>query len=90
MKESFNAKVNVFPDGWFFVDVPTKNSDPYQDQAKRGNIAITASVNESKWKTLLWGYGNGKYFITLPAKIRKKVDIKEGDQVSVQFKLRDS
>ncbi len=87
-QEYFEGIVDTFPDGWYFVNVPEKNSDKYKDLVKRGNVAIVAQIGDSKWDTLLWGYGDGKFFITLPAKVRKKESIDKGSQISVLFEPR--
>ena len=88
MPEKFKNKVEVFPDGWVYLKVPPKNSDPYLKHAKIGNIAITAKTGDSSWNTLLWAFGDKKYFITLPKKIRGKEKIEPGDLIEVEFKLR--
>lgn len=88
-KETFTGKVEIFPDGWFFVRVPTKKSDPFLEFREIGNVKITAAINNSTWNTMLWAFGDSKFFITLPAKIRKKEKINEGDNVKVSFGLRN-
>lgn len=87
-KEIFQGKVEIFPDGWFYVKVPTENSNLYLNSTKRGNVSISAKIGSSEWSTLLWGFGDDTFFITVPAKIRKKEKILNGDLVEIQFKLR--
>jgi len=73
---------------WWFVRVPKHISKPYEILAKRGVIAITASVGKSSWATSLLPYGDHTHFIALPAKVRKTNDIKLGDTISVEFEIR--
>ena len=87
-EESFQGKVEVFPDGWFYVKVPKRSSNPYNALRKNGNVSIGAKINSSEWPTLLWGFGDDTFFITLPARVRKKEKISAGDQIKVQFTLR--
>ena len=87
-EELFKGKVKIFPDGWYYVEVPTKNSNKYVAYTKRGNIAINAIVGNSVWPTLLWGFGDNTFFITIPAKVRKKENINENDQIKIKFGLR--
>jgi len=87
--ESFTGKVEVFPDGWVYIRVPTANSNPYLEYRKIGNVPIIAKTGNSEWSTLLWAFGDGMFFITLPAKIRTKQKISAGDNITVQFKLRN-
>lgn len=89
LKETFSGKIEVFPDGWFYVKVPTQNSQSYAKFAQTGNIKIKAQINDSTWNTLLWAFGNGTYFITLPVKIRKKEKIEEGNNIKISFGSRD-
>lgn len=86
--EEFQGIVEVFPDGWFYIDVPKEKSDPYLHLVKHGNVVITAYVGETGWDTLLWGYGDEKFFITLSAKIRKAEHIDKGKTISVRFEPR--
>ena len=86
--EKFKGEVEVFPDGWVYLKVPTINSDPYLSHAKIGNIKIKAKTGSSYWNTLLWAFGDKTYFITIPAKVRKKEKIEIGKVIEVEFELR--
>ena len=91
MVEKFNGTVEIFNKDkmpWWFVRVPKEISSPYEILADRGLIAVTASVGKNSWQTSLLPYGDNTHFIALPAKIRKANDIKLGDNISVEFKIR--
>lgn len=86
--ETFTGQVEVFPDGWVYVKVPPVHSAPYLKFAQIGNIKISAQINQSAWNTLLWAFGDGTFFITIPARVRQKEKIEVGNQVKISFSLR--
>ena len=92
MTEKFSGVVEVFPEcdnPWWFVQVPTKISNPYKPLAGHfGFIAITINVGKSSWQSSLLPDGDGRYIIALPAKVRKENNIKLGDKISIEFKTR--
>ena len=93
MVEKFSGTINTFEDcdtPWWTVSVPQNISQPYKELANNfGFIAITAKVGESSWPTSLMPYGDGTYFVAVPAKIRKANDIKLNDKISIQFEIRE-
>jgi hypothetical protein len=92
MTEKFNSIVEIFDKDnmpWWFVRVPKELSEPYEVLADRGLIAITATVGKTLWPTSLLPYGDKTHFIALPAKVRKANDIKLGDEISIEFEIRE-
>ena len=93
MIEKFSGPINTFAEcdtPWWTVSVPQKISQPYKELSNNfGFIAITAKVGESSWPTSLMPYGDGTYFIAIPAKIRKVNNIQLGNKVSIEFEIRE-
>lgn len=87
----FKDEVKIFPleNPWIYVPVPLKYTEMFKGEADRGLVAITVTVGSSTWNTSLMPMGDGTQFIPLSAKIRKKEDIKVGDQINGHFELRD-
>lgn len=87
---SFEANVELFPqdNGWYYVRVPSKLTKSLEVLADRGLIAVTTTVGSSSWPTSLLPMGDGRHFIALPAKVRKKENIKLDDTIKVHFALR--
>ena len=92
MTETFSVKgeVELFPQdkGWHYISVPTEISEPLEQLADRGLIAISATIGEFTWDTSLLPKGDGTHFIALPAKVRDKESLRLGDSIEVRFKLR--
>jgi hypothetical protein len=92
MVEKFSGIVEIFDKEkmpWWFVRVPKELSRPYENLADRGLIAVTVHIGKSTWQTSLLPYGDNTHFIPLPAKVRKANNIKLGDEISVQFEIRE-
>ena len=93
MTEKFSGVIEVFPEcdtPWWTVLVPQEISRPYKEFSNNfGFIAITAKVGKSSWPTSMMPYGDGTYFVAVPAKVRKANDIKLGDEVLIEFEIRE-
>ena len=77
---------------WHIVTISEEDSRPYHSWPKNnfGFIAITAKIGGSSWQTSLLPPGDKKTFwIAIPAKIRKAEAISAGDQVTIEFMLRE-
>ena len=77
---------------WHVVVISEKDSEPYHDWPKNtfGLIAITARIGNSTWLTSLLPPGDKKTFwIAIPARIRKAESISAGDEVTIEFDLRE-
>lgn len=92
-KDIFPVKgtVELFPQkgGWHYIRVSKKYTEITKDLADRGLVAITATLGKSSWKTSLLPMGDGTQFIALPATVRKKENIKIGDNIELSFVLRE-
>jgi len=90
MNNSFTGKVELFEKekGWYYVNVPTDLSRPYEHLADRGLIPITASIGAASWQTSLLPMGDGTHFIPLPAKVRTKERLLLGSEITVSFVVR--
>ena len=81
------------PGGWYYASVPQSLVEPYYDLQDRGLIAIRATARsehgELTWPTSFLPMGDGSHFVALPAKVRKRLKIDEGDTVEIEFSIRD-
>lgn len=92
MTEKFSGIVEMFADcnmPWWFVRVPKNMSQPYKDLADRGLIAVNATIGRTTWPTSLMPYGDGTHFVPVPAKVRKADNIQLGDEITVEFEIRE-
>jgi len=86
----FVAQVFIFErdKGWYYVLVPPELSEPLENLADRGLIAITARIGTSIWATSMLPMGDGTHFIALPAKVRQKEKLSLGSLAEVSFEVR--
>lgn len=86
-----SGKVEIFPmeNPWIYVRVPQKYTKMFKQFAERGLVAITATLGSSTWKTSLLPMGDGSQFIAFKASVRKKEGVKVGDEISLEFRLRE-
>lgn len=94
MIEKFSGIVRVCGDDavhWHIVHVPTKISRPYKPLARNfGFIPVALRVGKSSWSSSFMPAGDGTHIIAVPAKVRKANDIKLGDEITIEFKIRES
>lgn len=85
------GNIEIFPQkgGWYYVSVPKQISTSLSEFADRGLIAITATAKNTSWDTSLLPMGDGTCFIALNKKVMAKEDLKLGDKIKIQFKLRE-
>lgn len=87
---TFTAEVHLFPQagGWHYVTAPQEYTDELKPLAKRGLVAVEATVGGLSWQTSLLPMGDGSQFLALPAKVRQKEQITIGDVIEVSFVVR--
>ena len=85
------GKVELFEmeSAWHYVRVPKNISEMFTGKTFRGLVPITERLGGSEWKTSLLPMGDGTHFIALKAQVRKKEEIKLGDDIELEFSLRD-
>ncbi|NHC47269.1 DUF1905 domain-containing protein [Motilibacter aurantiacus] len=85
------GEVELFPGpgGWHFVRAPREWSGDLAHRARRGLIAVTATVGSTTWPTSLMPTGDGSHFVALPKAVRAAEDVRLGDDVTVRVRLRD-
>ena len=84
------GKVEIFPQkgGWHYIKVPREISKELMHLATRGLIAINAKIGGSIVRTSLLPFGDGTPFIALKKEVRKKENIRIGDEITVLFRAR--
>lgn len=91
------AKVWLYPGDtpWHFVTLPkatTKNIDFYFSHAKRGwgSLPVVVTLGKTSWKTSIFPDKKAdSYLLPLKAEVRKKENIKAGDNISFSLKVKD-
>jgi len=72
---------------WHCLAIPAEFNEVLRGfpQGHFGYVPITAKISSSQWDTSFLPKGDGSYFFTLPAKVRKAQHIFRGDVVTVEF-----
>ena len=81
------------PSPFFFVTVPAKQSEILSAISEEvtygwGMIPVYAQINDTEWKTSLFPKDGG-YIVPLKDSVRKAEKLEEGDNVTIQLKIRD-
>jgi len=81
------------PAPFFFVTVPQQHSEDLKAISSEvtygwGMIPVYAQINETEWKTSLFPK-DGCYIVPLKDSVRSAQNLKEGDEVTIQLKVRD-
>ncbi len=91
--DNFTGTVHLFEEegSWHCIDIPQElNLLLYEmPKGRFGYIAIRAKIASSEWDTSFLPAGDGSYFFTIPAKVRKKQHIVPGDTVTIEFTFRN-
>lgn len=93
MAEKFSGIVEVCGDEaghWHIVHVPEKVGEAYKSLAINfGFIPVTLRVGKSSWPSSFMPAGDGTHIIAVPAKVRKANNIKLGDEITIEFEIRE-
>ena len=84
------GKVWLYPgmSGWHFIALSKKDSAKIRKQFGKGLIKIQAKVGKSFWPTsLLPDTRTETYLIALKARVREVENIREGDEIKLEFKI---
>jgi len=75
---------------WHWLAVPSDLNELIKNlpQGHFGFVPITAKLSSSQWDTSFLPAGDGSYFLTIPAKVRKAQEISLGDTVTIEFAPR--
>jgi Domain of unknown function (DUF1905) len=90
---TFTAKLWLWSGkgAWHFVTVPEEISGQIKMLTQRrgfGSARVSACIGESHWKTSVFPDAkSGCYFLPVKAEIRKRCNIKEGDNIAVALNL---
>lgn len=89
MKLEFDGTIWYWrgPAPWFFVTVPTMQSDDLEAISKFvtygwGMIPATVRIGKTEWKTALWPKDEG-YIVPIKKSVRSAENLAEGDNVTV-------
>lgn len=93
-KYVIHGKVKRFPGqyGWHYVQLNKELSGDLRPLINSRWPALLNSsfkINSTVWKSSIMPIKNGPLFIALPAKVRKKEDIVEGQKITVQFEINE-
>ncbi len=89
-KETLRARVWKWPGpmGWYFITCDKRKSAQIRTQYGKGLLPIEITHKKTTWKTSLLPHTASQgYLIALKAQIRAKENIKEGDIISVQYRI---
>lgn len=86
-----NGKVEIFPQqgGWYYVGLPKKYTEIFKNQADRGLVAVKITLGDTTWDSSIMPKGDGTLFIALSKKVRQAEGVKLGDQIKLEFVLRE-
>lgn len=84
--------VKCFPGkyGWYYVELDESLSNdlrPILNGVWPALLKSEFTLNKTTWKSSIMPIKDGPLFIALPAKIRKKESIEEGQEVKVHVRL---
>ena len=79
------------PAPWFFVTMPTKQSDDLREISSLvtygwGVIPAQVRIGKTEWKTSLFPK-DGSYIVPIKVSVRKAENLEEGDTVTVQLEV---
>lgn len=90
------TKVWLYPAehaAWHFVSVDKKKSERIRKEYKAlsrgfGSLPVEVTIGKTTWKTSVF-YDNRheQYILPLKAEVRRKEDIREGEEVKLAFKI---
>jgi hypothetical protein len=93
MEIKFTGKIWYWrgPAPWFFVTVPTKQSNELKSILKLvtygwGMIPVNARIGKTIWKTSMFPK-DSCYIVPIKASVRTAEDLEEGNQVTVQIEV---
>jgi len=92
---SFKSKIwiwNAQKGSWHFITVPadlSKKIKGFSEPRKGfGSIYVNATIGQTTWKTSIFPEKKGTYVLPIKSAIRKKENLKEGDEVNVTLTLQ--
>jgi hypothetical protein len=97
MKNPFKTEAKVWlypgPAPWHFVTIGKKLSSEIDKKFgifKRGwgSLPVSVKIGKSEWRTSIFpDKKSGSYLLAIKAEIRKKENIKIGDNVLIEFEI---
>ena len=95
LKYTFKGKVwkHSGQSGWYFITVPKDISAEIRTHSKWqeegwGRLNIQATIHQTHWQSAIWfDTKHDSYLLPIKAEIRRKYDIKEGDDVVMTMVL---
>lgn len=76
---------------WFFITIPKDVVTDIREERPRGpgwgQVRVEAQIDDVSWKTSLFPEKGGTFLIAIKKDVRQKVDIAEGDTVSLTLTL---
>ncbi len=87
-----SGSVKRFPGkyGWHYITLDDDLSRDFRGIVKENwpsLLGATFTINKTTWKSSIMPIKDGPLFIALPVKIRKAENIKEGQTITVHFKI---
>lgn len=94
MKKNLKIKAKVWrwpgEGSWHFVNVDKKLSADIRKSYPKGFVKIQAKIGKTSWDTSLFPHKlSNTYLLSVKALVRKKENIFDGDEVSIDFKIKD-
>lgn len=88
-KFKIKGKVFVFQmeAAWFYINVPL-DMVPNVPKAGWGSVPVTVKIGKTSWDTSIFPMKRDNYFIPIKKAVRKKEDIFEGDEITVEYFVR--
>lgn len=87
---TFSGSVKKFDmkNPWYYVEVPSEITSKLSRGGAWGMLPVCVTLGRTTWDTSILPMGDGKKFIALKAKVRKKEGISLGDTVKLEFSTR--
>lgn len=77
---------------WYFVTVPEEQSAEIKAHAFGsprgfGSVRVKARIGNVQWQTSVFPFNSGGYLLPVKAEIRRKAELRTGDEVTVELEL---
>ena len=77
---------------WHFITIPAEDAvevraHSLMNRGGFGSVKVEATINDVTWRTSVFPQKSGGYLLPVKAEVRRRADIANGDQVTVQLEL---
>lgn len=74
--------------GWHVVRLPADRADRWRHATRRGFVPVTVRLADTTWDSSLMPMGDGTLCVAVPAHVRRREDVEDGDRVTVRYRVR--